>query len=267
MRRRDFITLLGGAAVAIACTSSLACAQTSRGLIKSDPRAAYDYFEKIISARPNLIYRKGDAQVSLLPCEDAQAYIGFEYPDSEVTFKLAELALEATHIAGELRQAGYPPAVWEPHLARYVSDSLANIKMFRSAPRLDDKGSQFTRRLTSILVSFRDQHPAASLPEPNAGAGVCGGGEEPVRLIAIPKSGRIQYINMIFYNLCRLQGLNQDDAGSCDHWTDYSEGKSEGANMSGRYKVRVSWPDGTVTSRNLNVDDLLGDTATFVIRK
>ena len=83
-----------------------------------------------------------------------------------------------------------------------------------------------------------------------------------------PSAQRVQYINLIKYDLCGLQGL--DPKGPrCDRWVDYSASSGLGAMMSGQYKVRVTWLDGTAEFRDLNVDDLPkdADPKTFSIRK
>jgi hypothetical protein len=193
-------------------------------------------------------------------------WIGFEGGQRSIVSRLAELAYDVLYMQSELEDGRYPASLWRPELQAYEEFNLGRIRSFHldhdDSPSAE-RGTPEKRRLAATFNNYRIQNPQARLKRITAGTGEgrCGAGEVEIQIITRPQAWRVQYINSIKYDLCNSQGLDPR-SDSCNHWADYG---SRGALMAGRYKVRAIWADGETTYRNLNVDDLKGNT--FTIRK
>jgi hypothetical protein len=249
-------------------TVSLALAQTSTSLINNNPIPSYQHFKAVFASKSlsDRSWSTGEV-IPLISCTHAGEYIGYKYPESNAIYKIAELAFATTYIKQELEAWGYPETLWQRSLGEFEQSMLADARRFH----LPEDGNAFTKSLAAFLNEYRLRH-GNRLPEVNPGVNGCGGGEIAIRLVAVPGSAHIQYINAIFYDLCRRQNIEPDDPSKCDHWSDYSDGPRNGlgAQMAGKYKVRVIWTDGFVVTRNLNVDDLHpnpDEAMSFVIRR
>lgn len=187
--------------------------------------------------------------VALSSCATSANYIGFDR-SNKIIANLAELAYDVLYMKVELKRAGYPTRVWMRDLVRFERDALIGINGhpygvdFSAKKVLAKKLNNYRRKLNKAFSRI--------VP----GVYECGSGEVQVVINVSPFARRVRYINLIKYKLCAFQGIDPL-GGRCDLWTDYSSVPKEGVLMSGKYKVRALWSDGTVALRDLNVDDLI----------
>lgn len=250
--------------------STSAQGQTSSQIAAQKSAETYSYFKGALArlrAGADAVAKRAtqpDGSLSLTDCWGGGDYLGYDDQDLIIT-NAANLAYNVLFIQATLEAAGYPKAVWERDLSEYEQTYLANISNYdgrdpnqlttRLATKLNDYNSKSNRNYRNVV------------PEHEG----CGGGEVPIIIRTIPKAQRVQYINLIKYELCRFQKL-EPTGPLCDRWVDYDIATKEGALMSGRYKIYVTWLDGSTTPRDLNVDDLFkgrnwDDPMPFTIRK
>jgi|SRR6476620_1233704 hypothetical protein len=251
--------------IVVLALSTSAHGQTSSQIAAEKPADTYSYFKRTLArlkAGADAVAKRGtqsDKSLSLTDCWGVGDYIGPDDQDS-ITQKAADLAYDVLFMQAALEAAGYPKVLWEGDLAEYERANLANISEYDlskqpAIERLAKKLNDYKKTSNSNYKNVTPHHEG------------CGGGEVPIMIRTIPPAQRVQYINLVKYELCHSQGL--DPTGPlCDRWVDYSEG----AGMSGKYKVFVTWSDGYSALRDLNVDDLFrgrnwDDPTPFVIRK
>lgn len=264
--RRNILPIV--AAVSLLATPSWA--QNSDSIAAANPTATYQFLKQAMikaGGPPGMDLKTSFSVATITDCDDATVLIGYDGSETSIIRRAAELAYDVLYMQAQIKHAGYPSSLWQPEIEAYEQQHLRNIRTFR-LQHLAETASADKQALAAKLNNYRKQHPELRLRRIMAGAGGCGDGEVGVRLVTTPQAQRVEYINAIKYNLCASQGLDPK-AAACTHWVDYPGG-SDGANMSGRYVVRVTWSDGTTTYRNLPVDSLIEDKNggyTFAIRK
>lgn len=209
----------------------------------------------------------------LSTCQDPSDFIGDTTGNGlhvTLEWKLAEVAVEISYTS-RLLAAYYPKELWEPILKLSESNLVKSSRKIRAGGWITDpdKGSGITGTTLDIIAKelnkYRNGHPDPHLPVVHAGADGCGADEAVVKITTKPQASRIQYINQIFYDLCGIQKIDPESA-RCDYWTDINN-TSDGEAMSGRYKVKITWKDGSISYRTLNVDDFTTFPANFPIEK
>ncbi len=61
----------------------------------------------------------------------------------------------------------------------------------------------------------------------------------------------MSYIPLFCYKLCKEKGINPEDLGKCEGWLTAVSYFEE--DLIGRYRYRVSWPDGKHTVGELSI--------------
>ena len=152
-------------------------------------------------------------------------------------YGLADIAYDVLFEERTLQNSGYPEMVWRDALTEMERTSLDRFKNTG-----DTSNAIGFARLSRMLNDYRKKHPELHLAriEPSANEG-CGAGEVTVKIVTHPKARRIQYIQKLDYDICKVKGL--DVYSQCDHWEDYGGGV--GAMISGHVLVLVTWPDGS----------------------
>jgi hypothetical protein len=262
--------------VALALSTS-ANGQTSSQIAAQDPVATYSYFKRTLERLgigADAVAERGrqsDGSVTLSDCVGASWYIGGEGGENSAVSKIANLAYDVLFMRTALQVAGYPQSLWDSEVLAYERANLREIDRYGYglSPEfgehnpirngLVEKLNDYNRRSNRRYKTVTPAHEG------------CGGGEVEIIIRTSPRAQRVQYINRVKYDLCGFQGIDPNGS-SCDHWVDYASQDGRGAEMSGKYKVRVTWSDGTIAFRDLNVDDLprgqdLFDPRTFSIRK
>jgi hypothetical protein len=255
--------------------STSAHAQTSSQIAARKPAETYSYLKRTLErlgVGADAVAERGhqsDGSISLSDCVDVSWYIGdpADGHGDSILQKTANLAYDLVYMQSALQAAGYPKSLWERDLSEYERINLEHIDSYRL---LSTEVNPRRQRIVDKLTTYRnsvDRKPKTMSPSHEG----CGGGEVEVIIRTAPRARRVQYINLVKYDLCGFQGL--DPNGSlCDHWTDYGLESGQGAQMAGKYKLRITWSDGSTDLRNLNVDDLppgrdVLDPKTFSIRK
>jgi hypothetical protein len=205
----------------------------------------------------------------LYTCSGPESIIGEGETGNRSLDDFTLLAYDVLDTSKALDRAGYPRSVWKPTLDRYEASQIGRIANGKRISDDFDENSHFLKNLAKLLNDYRTKMHKSSLREPYTGTPGCGAGEAPVYIKVKPKATRIQYINMLYFNLCQYKGWTPLEASSCHYWKDYNVGASSG--MSGNYKILVTWPDGTTASRDLEVESLTrsknDDSRTFYVNK
>jgi hypothetical protein len=250
--------------------STSAEGQTSSQIAAGKPAETYLYFKLALArlrAGADAVAERAtqpNGSLSLADCWGNGDYIGYDHQDS-ITENAATLAYDVLFMQAALEAAGYPKALWERDLSEYEQAYLENISNYDGRDP-----NQLKTRLAAKLNDYKKTSNGnyKSVAPDHEG---CGGGEVPIIIRTIPRAQRVQYINLIKYELCLFQNL-EPTGPLCDRWVDYDIAAKEGALMSGKYKIYVTWSDGSNTPRDLNVDDLFrgrnwDDPIPFTIRK
>ncbi len=239
--------------------ATTANSETSTQFAASKPAETYAYFKrslaKLKAGIEDARIRKEDSFVPLTSCSDSTDYIGYDGDENSILRKTANLAYDVLYLQAALQVAGYPPNLWRPDLTEYERSNLASIDQYDQG--ISEVGTPAKQRLAKKLNDYKKsskERYKKVIPGPEG----CGAGEVQVRIRTSPSAQRVEYINLLKYNLCTFQRLDPDGA-SCDLWVDYSAHASDGALMSGRYKIRATWSDGTTVFRDLDVDNLVQD--------
>ncbi len=235
-----------------------AYSQTATQYATGKPADTYSYLKRALqevhAGREDAEVRNDPLEkvVPLTACNEASEYIGYEGKRSSIVEKIANLAFDVLYMQAAMQVAGYPASIWSSDLDQYERDNLAGIRQFQWG--VVDKAPPAKRKLAKKLNDYKKSSKGRYkdvIPEAEG----CGAGEVSVEIRTSPSAQRVQYINSIKYNLCVFQGL--DPRGdSCNLWADYGAPRGNGVLMSGNYKVRAIWSDGTAAYRDLKVDDL-----------
>jgi hypothetical protein len=94
--------------------------------------------------------------------------------------------------------------------------------------------------------------------------GDCGAGEVAVNITTQPPDGRVYFIPVFSFLLCREQRLDPEDMAHCDRWREPAQGLL--VEVSGDYFYRAVWPDGVQRRGRLSFTNL-EEGQTVTIRK
>lgn len=195
--------------------------------------------------------RKIDNFVPLTSCSTSYDYMGEEKDEDILSKNIPDLAYDLVYMEAVLRVAGYPKHLWQADLVKFQQSKLASLENYDPSQGEKDP---IKVDLAKKLNDYKKTH-GGKYKKIIPGQEGCGAGEIDVRIQTIPSAQRVQYINMIKYDLCVFQKIDPKGA-DCDHWFDYG---GKGALMAGRYKVRATWSDGTTVFRDLDADSLPED--------
>ncbi|HKD06112.1 MAG TPA: hypothetical protein VKB79_09440 [Bryobacteraceae bacterium] len=252
----------------LTCLPVIGYAQTSSGLVDSNPKEQYYVIKRSLQA----MYDRGEIRSHILPADDKYDlvlclevvnYLGpFEKANS-LTGDLTYLALEIVIWRSDLKALGYPEEVWRPRLIEYEGRQLNAIVQGSSGS--DDNvviSVRWQKDLVAALNGYRRQS-RPSLKEVVARGG-CGAGEISVRVSLEPRNGRVFFIPVFFYQLCQMQQLDPDNPDRCDRWHEALDGQL--TYLAGYYRYLARWPDGATRKGTISVTLKNADTA-VVIRK
>jgi hypothetical protein len=85
-----------------------------------------------------------------------------------------------------------------------------------------------------------------------------------VRIVTSPRGGQVLFIPVFFYELCKAQNLDPDDARSCNRWGEAVDGRL--AQVAGNYIYVARWPDGVVRRGRLTFSNKQ-DGETVLVQK
>jgi hypothetical protein len=186
---------------------SAAKGETSSQLAATKPAEAYSYFKRALArvraGSEEAKLSKEDTFVPLTSCNDATDFIGYDGKQNSILEKTAQLAYDVLYLEAALKVAGYPESVWRPQLTEYERSNLAAIREFKMI--ITDKGSPAKQRLARKLNDYKKKsggHYKDIIPQAEG----CGAGEVDVKIRTIPSALRIEYINVIKYDLAALKG-------------------------------------------------------------
>lgn len=233
-----------------------AASETASKDAEANPSKSYSFFKRELKklgvSENDAEIRRRDSFVPLSSCSASSDYIGDDDNEDSILRKIADLAYEMVYLEAAMKVAGYPASLWKADLEDYEKTNLAAIKEYKyGIGSSEDKPAlqRLAKKLNEYKKASRHRYKDIIL-----GAEGCGAGEIQVKIPTTPAAQRVQYINVVKYKLCTQTG--HDPKGpDCDLWVDYSVDAKDGAMMSGKYKIRVTWSDGTTTFRDLNVDD------------
>jgi hypothetical protein len=247
-------------------TAGHGIAQTSTALLLSDPHQQYYAMKKAMQA----LYEAGslcdqwacvkpgnagkDKEYILSHCGWGGHYVPFANdPDSKdyrLTATLTNLAYDIVKWRNELRAYGFPEGVWRPAMIKYEDDAVDFLTSnYGSAPSptsgsYDAEG--FHELLAHSLNEYRRMNnPALPHVEPEVDG--CGAGEQMISFRTTPPGGRVRFIPVYYYLLCKAQSLDPDDPQKCDRWREASDNQIEA--LAGDYYYVALWPDGKQTQR------------------
>ena len=145
-----------------------------------------------------------EKKLYLYVCDGPESIIGEgEIKDKHVS-DLIDLAYYISDTSKTLDRAGYRRSVWQPTLDQYEERQLKTILSGkRSTVDLDfDRDSHFLKDFARMLNGYRAKTGKTSLREAYTGTPGCGAGEAPVYIKFQPRPTRIQYMRLIYFNLC-----------------------------------------------------------------
>jgi len=252
-------------------------AGTSISLVSADPRFQYFLIKRTYAEMwPafEVMNLRGD------PFDLESCYYADEDLDTSEDNKvglLATLAHDVVRLRKNLTRHGYPESVWRPLLLQFEEEQLVLSieelgKPYSAEPESPEvepeptpaerHRKQFLRKMARALRSYR-RRTAPTLPEIYYEGG-CGAGGVGVNIRTEPANGRVIFIPVFFYRLCKAQQIDPDDVTQCDRWREPAEGIL--SEVSGDYFYRASWPDG-VEKRGRFSFTHLKDDETVTIRK
>ena len=176
-------------------------------------------------------------KADLYTCTSGRDFLGTDTAERMRSLaQTADAAYEITWLQAVLTQLGYPRDAWSAPLTRYEADLLAA----RSIDRQREVKEVAIPRIVTALNAYR-RRVNPSLP-PVTSEGGCGAGEIGVKIRTVPPDGRVEFIPVFFYELCRSQSKDPNDAGRCPYWREPAEGVL--FNVAGDYFYRAVWNDG-----------------------
>jgi beta-glucosidase/6-phospho-beta-glucosidase/beta-galactosidase len=267
------------------CITTIVHAQSSIDRSRENPKETYFSLKRSFERTQarSKVYIADSKVTSLAPCLDAADAFGATMSQEDLLgVAVAELANELVYLRVVL--GTYPSRLWRDWIAEYESKRLIEISNtdweslrkkrqaeIESSPKSDNETAESSvsaqepefesefekiakQALTKKLKDYNRDHKHRR--EVFAGMEGCGGdGVVSVSLVAIPDARRIQYISVHLFSLCKDQAYDPLDQVRCPRWQDYSET----ALLSGRYKVLVTWTDGNLALRDLDVDAIKED--------
>jgi hypothetical protein len=252
-------------------------AQTSTALLRSDIRAQYEVVKRTVAKmqaqtlaqKPRLQDRKYD----LSTCADAGYYTMEKVVyDDDAEFRiLTDLAMNVLFLTNGLTKMGYPPAAWSADVKKHEEGELARIQgqQAKGPDALNELREVTTENwekfldkfLVPKLNAYRKSH--LSLPQLINDKG-CGAGEIAVTIATEPRAEQVLFIPTFFYELCRVQNVNPEDASRCNRWREAQDGQL--SEVVGNYMYVARWPDGTLRKGKLSFGSK-DDGKTIVLRK
>ncbi|MDR6871113.1 hypothetical protein J2Y55_002121 [Bosea sp. BE125] len=237
---------------------STAIAETSTQKMVDDPKSNYFFIKKYLKSdqRINSLMPSGtdidinDDRRTLMTCSDTT--LAFGQQKKIKSTNLINFAFEMLYMEAMLKTTGYPTSTWASKISAYERDSIIAVSLSRKM--VDNRnGNSFTKRLAAELNDYRRKNNRR-LPVILPTATECGDGEIDVKIVTDPKAIRVQFINKIYFDLCKFQKLDASKPSECDHYTDYASEK-DGIYMAGRYKVLVTWTNSSKIF-DMDVDNL-----------
>jgi hypothetical protein len=233
----------GACASAVMLTFPIPCnAQSSIALARAEPAKAYFAIKRLLAAEIQRDRVPADFPKdapSLESCLTVVGKIGPTTRRNDLRMELAGLAYEILYIRFS-REGIYPDEQWRPRLINLEKDLRKkkgpDLSKFR--PIISPRPQRVSKNQRADAATRESGYPG------------CGADEVPVLLTASPKPTRIQHLQRLFYDLCAVQ-----QASDCD-WNDYG-GKA--AQLSVRYKVRFTWPDGRIRDADMTVHKITPD--------
>ena len=233
--------------------------KSSKSLLSTDPRAQYFLIKRSYAsmvAEPDAL---DTGQFDINSCYYASDELGV--PADDPVVPLAELAYEVVYISKVLKKAGYPERVWAGALSEFESGQLARRTQGRYVHDPEDEGYLAARHNIVRAASEYREETGGDLPEVTDEGG-CGAGGIGVVVATQPAGGRVNFIPVFFYRLCKAQNLNPDDTSQCDRWRETVSGVL--TDVSGDYFYRAVWPDGSEKTGQVSFTNVVeGQTVTF----
>jgi hypothetical protein len=167
------------------------------------------------------------------------------------TALLGFLAYDVLYISRVL--SDIPEEQWKTKLEDYEKTQLKEIAEGRSkilGPMDQYKTAsekEFKENLARDLSAYSGRH---FVPYSTG----CGAGDVKLKIIARPPASRIQYMSALYGKICEDKQKTIDSPECSSYWSDSS---SDGdMYLSGKFHVRVTWPDGKINLRFVDVDRL-----------
>jgi hypothetical protein len=272
MKYRRIAASIGGMLTAAIWLASAAAAQTSAGLVTSDPAGQYLAVKRTMQQMyANDVKgferrrRKSPDGYDLFNCESGSDYIGPR--GTELDYLLAALAHDVVVWSNDLARLNFPRYVYEIQIAGYEGTELdlistnAGKDLNEWYERQGQRHSEFVNILAQSLTAYKLTSGAA--PRVVAKGG-CGAGEMSVQIVTNPRGGRILFIPIFFYELCKAQNLNPEDTTGCNRWGEAIDGRL--SQVAGDYIYVARWPDGTTRRGRLTFNNKQ-DGQTVVLQK
>lgn len=254
MRRLPLFILLMFSAVTTGAQS------TSREALTANRTGQYSVLKRTFEAlfasgsiKPE-VFREGNT-VDLYTCQSGSEFLWHRSKGTLVDD--ADLAYEIASLKSLLTSLGYPPETWQSLVTRYETDLLAARTSFDR--RVEVKSAYLDRLVTALNDYRRRVDPSLSVVMSEGG---CGADEIGVKIRTVPSDGRVEFIPVFFYELCRKQAIDPDDAGRCNWWREPTEGVL--FEVAGDYFYRAVWRDGRTRKGRLSFTKLEnGQVVTF----
>lgn len=255
--------------------STPAKAKTTSALVSEDPKAQYLHIKKVFWETP------AGTQGTVVPHQSAEdpnvmVYDIFSCTEGSELMRVAKddpvapllnLAYDVVYFSRALEASGYPKSVWGPLIQQFEDQHLL-LQIFAMGKLKDNYQSLWksdsgkilmNARLVQELKSYREKS-AHNLPKVIY-EGECGAGEISIKIALTPRNGRVIFIPVFFYKLCKAQSLDPDNQTQCTRWREAAGGVLY---ASGDYFYRASWPDGTSRQGRLSFKGLQpGQTVTL----
>ena len=226
-------------AISIFNFSALASANTVE-TVKRQPLKSYYFLkrEQLPSVRRYFMQSREARTVTALGvCWMSKFSVGTAPRRSrrDIRNKLNGLAQDVNTMEIVLRQNRYPELSWKSQMTAYERKAVKSI-----ARGGNYRSLAFKRKLAQHLDLFRKSNKQLKLKRIQYSEDGCGADGVIVSFASIPSGASIKYLPLGDYRLCLSQGLPVDQC----NWSAYSGTEDE---LSGRYMVRASWPNGAVT--------------------
>ncbi len=269
------LTISPSSALSAAQSSKTPAVKTSTSLVSEAPRAQYFLIKRAYAEMwPVFEDQVVDDPFDLESCFFAAE--SFDLSETDPIAPLAELAFRVIRLRKNLTRSGYPKSVWGSLLLQFEEEQLVHsIEEMGKPYPVTESGEidvdqtptnrhkeLFLLRIEMALRSYR-QRRAPKLPKIYSDGG-CGSGGIGVNIRTEPSNGRVVFIPVFFYRLCKAQRIDPDDLNQCDRWREPAEGLL--TEVSGDYFYRASWPGGVVRRGHLSFTNL-EDGQTVTIHK
>lgn len=260
------------AVVGFLLSVSAAAQQNLSTLLHTDVKGQYYAMKRVMQGFYDHSVLKSEVERNSEPydlyiCDTGNEYTGSADDSTGTTDAISTLAVQIVLWRNDLRKLGYPEAVWRPILVEYENAELDLYTRSKTVTQavLDQSLKQYERSVAALgkaLTAYRLQSNPALRPVTQEGG--CGAGEQMVRVKVEPPNGRVFFIPVFFYELCRVQQINPNDVNQCDKWREAMDGQLTA--VAGDYRYSARWPDGITREAMLTFDHQKMDPV-VVIRK